>query len=119
VTLTEVVVASALLVISIAPLLKALTLAQVEDRAIERKSWSLLLAQRELEWIRARSLHSYDTCHRVSSKTLDAGYLCTATDDGDPALKTVAVSVGLDQDGDGVLSPREVEVTLSTRLARQ
>jgi hypothetical protein len=119
VTLTEVVVASTLLVISIAPLLKALTLAQVEDRAIERKSWSLLLAQRELEWLRARSLHAYDACYRVNSQALGDGYLCTATDDEDPALRTVAVSVGLDQDGDGVLSPREVEVTLSTRLARR
>jgi hypothetical protein len=119
VTLTEVVVASTLLVISIAPLLKALTLAQVEDRAIERKSWSLLLAQRELEWLRARSFHSYDACYRVRSKAVGEGYLCTATDDEDPDLKTVAVSVGLDQDGDGVLSPREVEVTLSTRLARR
>jgi prepilin-type N-terminal cleavage/methylation domain-containing protein len=119
VTLTEVIVASALLVISIAPLLKALTLAQVEDRAIERKSWSLLLAQRELEWIRARSLRSYDACCRVRSKAVGDGYLRTVTDDEDPDLKTVVVSVGLDQDGDGVLSPKEVEVTLSTRLARR
>jgi prepilin-type N-terminal cleavage/methylation domain-containing protein len=119
VTLTEVVVASALLAISIAPLLKALTLAQVEDRAIERKSWSLLLAQRELECIRARCLGHYDACYRVGSKVIGAGYLCTATDDEDPNLRTVAVAVGLDQNGDGILSPQEVEVTLSTRLARR
>jgi Tfp pilus assembly protein PilV len=119
VTLTEVVVASALLVISIAPLLKALTLAQVEDRAIERKSWSLLLAQRELEWIRARCIRHYDTSYCVSSKALRDGYLCTVTDDGDPSLRTLTVSVGLDQDGDGALSAKEVEITLSTRLARR
>ena len=111
--------ASALLVISIVPLLKALTLAQIEDRAIERKSWSLLLAQRELEYIRARCLRSYDACYRVRSRAVRDGYLCTVTDDEDPALKTVAVSVGLDRDGDGVLSPPEVEVTLGTRLARR
>lgn len=111
--------ASTLLVISIVPLLKALTLAQVEDRAIERKSWSLLLAQRELEWLRARSLRSYDACYRVNSKAIGEGYLCTTTDDEDRNLKTVAVSIGLDQDADGVLAPREVEVTLSTRLARR
>ncbi len=119
VTLTEVVVASALLVISIAPLLKALTLAQVEDRAIERKSWSLMLAQRELEWLRARCIRHYDACYRVSSKAIRDGYLCTVTDDEDPNLKTVAVSVGLDQNADGVLSTKEVEITLSTRLARR
>lgn len=119
VTLTEVVVASALLVISVVPLLRALTLAQVEDRAIERKSWSLLLAQRELECIRARCLRSYDTCYRVDSKALGDGYLCAVMDDEDPVLKAVAVSVGLDRDGDGILSPSEVEITLKTRLARR
>jgi prepilin-type N-terminal cleavage/methylation domain-containing protein len=118
VTLAEVIVASALLAIAIAPLLRALTAAQVEDRAIERKSWSLLLAQQELEWIRARCIHHYDACYRVSSKAIRDGYLCTVADDGHPNLRTVTVSVGLDQDNDGVLSPGEVEVNLSTRLAR-
>jgi prepilin-type N-terminal cleavage/methylation domain-containing protein len=118
VTLTEVVVASALLLIGIAPLLKALTMAQVEDRAIERKSWSLLLAQRELEWIRARCLRHYGECCRVSSKAVGDGYLCTVADDEHPRLRTVTVSVGLDQNSDGVLSAAEVEVNLSTRVAR-
>ena len=117
-TLTEVVVASALLLVCIAPLLKALTVAQIEDRAIERKSWSLMLAQRELEWIRARCLRHYEACYRVNSKVVGEGYLCTVTDDEDPALRTVTVSVGLDRNGDGVLSDGEVEVRLSTRLAR-
>jgi prepilin-type N-terminal cleavage/methylation domain-containing protein len=119
VTLTEVVVASALLLVCIAPLLRALTAAQVEDRAIERKSWSLMRAQREMEWIRARCLRHYDACYRASSRAVGDGYLCLVADDADPRLRTVAVSVGLDQDSDGVLSPQEVEVTLCTRLARQ
>ncbi len=118
VTLAEVIVASALLVIAITPLLRALTAAQVEDRAIERQSWSLLLAQQELECIRARCIRHYDTCYRVSSKPIRDGYLCTVADDGDSSLRTVTVSVGLDQNNDGVLSTDEVEVSLSTRLAR-
>jgi prepilin-type N-terminal cleavage/methylation domain-containing protein len=118
VTLTEVIVASALLALAVAPLLKALTAAQIEDRAIERTSWSLLLAQQELEGIRARCLGHYDTCYRVSSKPIRDGYLCTVADDVHPSLRTVTVSVGLDQDNDGVLSTDEVEVRLSTRLAR-
>jgi Tfp pilus assembly protein PilV len=118
VTLAEVIVASALLVIAIAPLLRALTAAGVEDRAIERRSWSLLLAQQELECIRARCLHHYDGCYRVDSRPIRDGYLCTVADDGDGHLRTVTVSVGLDQDNDSVLSMAEVEVSLSTRLAR-
>jgi hypothetical protein len=54
----------------------------------------------------------------VSSKPLKEGYLCTVTDDADPRLRTVTVSVGLDQNSDGVLAVDEVEVRLTTRLAR-
>lgn len=118
VTLAEVIVASALLVLSLVPLLKALTVAHAQDRAIERKSWSLMLAQRELECIRARCLRYYDTSYRVSSQPLPDGYLCTVADDRHPRLRTVTVSVGLDQNRDGVLAPEEVEVRLSTRLAK-
>ncbi len=118
VTLAEVIVASALLVIAIAPLLRALTAAHIEDRAIERQSWSLLLAQQELEYIRARCIRYYDRCYHVSSQPVRDGYLCTVADDGDPNLRTVTVSVGSDQNNDGVLATDEVEVSLSTRLAR-
>ncbi len=118
VTLTEVIVASALLVLSIGPLLKALTVAQAQDRALERKSWSLMLAQRELEYIRARCIRHYDACYRVESRALGEGYLCTVTDDRHPRLRTVTVSVGLDQNGNGILSKDEVDVCLATRLAK-
>lgn len=119
VTLTEAVVASALLLIGIAPLLRALATTHTMDRAIERKSWSLLLAQRELERIRAHCLYHYDESREVSSQVVQEGYLCTVTDDRDPSLKTVTVSIGLDQNADGVLSEDEVEVRLCTRVARR
>jgi len=118
VTLTEAIVASALLALAITPLLKALTMAQVEDRAIERKSWSLLLAQQELETIRAGCLRHYDASYSADSKAIRDGYLCMVVDDGHPNLRTVTVSVGLDQNNDSRLSAGEVEVSLSTRLAR-
>jgi len=119
VTLTEAVVASAVLLIGIVPLLKALAITHVMDRAIERKSWSLMLAQRELERIRAHCLYHYDESYRASSQVIRDGYLCTVTDDRDPALRTVTVSVGLDRNTDSVLSEEEVEVCLSTRVARR
>lgn len=119
VTLTEAVVASTLLVISMIPLLKALTATHGMDRAIERKSWSLLLAQQELERIRARSIYHYEESFRSSSQPLQDGYLCTVTDNEHPALRTVAVAVGFDRNGDGDLSAGEVEVRLCTSLARR
>jgi len=119
VTLTEVVVASALLLVAILPLLKALTAAHVMDRAIERKSWSLLLAERELERIRAGCDARYDQSFQASSVVMETGYLCTVFDDAHTQLRTITVSVGLDRDGDSVLSSEEVEVSLCTRMARR
>jgi len=45
--------------------------------------------------------------------------LCTVADDEDLRLRTMTISVGLDQNADGVLSADEVEVRLSTRVANQ
>ena len=119
VTLTEVVVASALLAIALVPLLKALGTAHVMDRAVERKSWSLMLAQQKLEEIRALSIYHYEDVHGANSEALRDGYLCTVTDDGNDALRTISVSVGFDADEDHVLSAQEIDVTLCTRLARR
>jgi Tfp pilus assembly protein PilV len=119
VTLTEAVVASTLLLVSIIPLLKVLTATHGMDRAIERKSWSLLLAQRELERLRAQSLYHYDESFEASSQALGDGFLCSVTDDGNPSLRTVAVAVGFDANHDGTLASGEVEVSLRTALARR
>jgi len=119
VTLTETLVASALLLVSIIPLLKALTVAQATDRVVERRSWSLMLAQSQLDRIRAQSIYDYDRSFSASSAALDGRYLCSVNDDRDPDLRTIAVSVGLDRDGDGVLASEEIEVRLCTSLARR
>jgi len=119
VTLTEVVVASALLLVSIIPLLKALTVAQATDRVVERRSWSLMLAQSELDRIRAQSIYDYDRSFNATSTALGNGYLCSVNDDQNPSLRTVRVSVGLDRDEDGTLSSEEIEVRLCTCLARR
>lgn len=119
VTLTEAVVASTLLLISIIPLLRAMTATHGMDRSIDRKSWSLLLAQQELEQVRARSIYHYDESLAAASRGLGGGFLCTITDDRHPTLRTVTVAVGLDRNGDGALAAGEIEVNLQTALARR
>lgn len=119
VTLIEAVVASTLLLVSIIPMLKVLTAMHGMDRAIDRKSWSLLLAQQELERLRARSLYHYDDSFACVSRSVGDGFLCTVTDNEHPSLRTVTVAVGFDRNGDGSLSPGEVEVSLATALARR
>jgi len=116
-TLTEVVVASSLLLIGIVPILKALTSAQVARRLIEQKTISLQLAQMKLDEIRARSIYHFGTSYAESSDSLQGDYLVTVTDDGDASLKTISVSVGYDNNGDGTLSSEEIKVTLTTLVA--
>jgi Tfp pilus assembly protein PilV len=125
-TLSEVVVASALLIIAIVPMLKALTTANLNTADIERKTHSLILAQAKLDEIKAKSVYHYDNSYTESSMPFDPPdelYLRNVTDvpDGsDPNnLRKVTVSVGYDHNSDSNLTPDEIEVTLSTLIARR
>ena len=121
-TITEVVVASALLLIAIVPILKALTSAHVSSTSIERKTRSLTLAQAKLDEIKARSIYDYTnsgSSFAENDTSLDGSYLCDVADDSGNPLKTITVSVGFDIDGDSALATDEIEVTLSTLIARR
>jgi Tfp pilus assembly protein PilV len=119
VTLTEVVVASTLLVVALVPILKALTLAQATGIVIERRTQSLVLAQGKLDEIRARSVYNYSTSYAQNPVSLGNSDLCTVSDNGDPSLKTISVSVGFDANTDGRLDPDEVMATLTTYVAKR
>jgi Tfp pilus assembly protein PilV len=121
-TLTEVIVASALLIIAMGPILNALTSAHVSSTSIEYKTRSLTLAQGKLDEIKARSIYDYTNggaSFAESNTSLDGSYLGNVTDDAVDPLKTITVSVGYDQNGDSTLASDEVEVTLTTYLARR
>ena len=119
VTLTGVVVASSLLVLAIVPILRALGTAHATTVTIERKTQSLARAQGKLAEIKARSIYHYDTSFSATAQSLGDAYLCNTTDDSASELRTVSVAVGYDRDGSGTLSAEEVEVTLTTYLARR
>jgi Tfp pilus assembly protein PilV len=118
-TLTEVVVASALLIAAMVPILKGLTAAHVGTINIERKSRSLVLAQAKLDEIKARSIYHYSSSFVEDNNSLDGLYLCNVADNAADPLRTITVSVGFDANGDGALGSGEIEVTLSTQLARR
>jgi len=119
-TLTEVVVASALLIIAMVPILKALTSAQVSEKIIERKTRSLILAQSKLEDIKARSIYNYDNSFTETNTPLDDSYLCTVIDSGlDSDLRQITVQVGYDLNNNNTLEAQEIHVTLDTLLARR
>ena len=121
-TLSEVIVASALLIIAIVPMLKALTTANLNTADIERKTHSLILAQAKLDEIKAKSVYHYADSYTESSEPFDAPdelYLRDVADDSDPNLREVTVSVGYDHNGDSTLADNEIEVTLATLIARR
>ncbi|MDH7598397.1 MAG: hypothetical protein QHH07_02010 [Sedimentisphaerales bacterium] len=121
ITIAEVVVASAIMLAAILPILHALTRAQATARLIEWKTHSLVLAQGRLEQIKASAAADYDQSFSQSGLVLDEGYVCTVVDTYGPGadIRTITVSVGYDRDADGSLDPDEPLVTLTGQIARR
>lgn len=119
-TLTEVVIASALLIIAIIPILKGLTSAHLTTAIIEHKTRSLTLAQAKLDEIKAGLVYNYNNPYAEANTSLDGPYLCKVVDAGQGTdLRTITVEVGYDVDGNGVLAPGEVDVGLVTLVAKR
>ena len=120
-TLTEVLVASALLMTALVPILKGLTSVHVHSIRIERKTRSLTLAQAKLDEIKALSIYNYDDNFNEVNSPLGSSYLCTvnAVAAGGPNLRSITVKVGHDTDGNNALGGGEVLVTLETLTARR
>ena len=99
-TLTEVVIATSLLVIAIIPILKALTSAHVTSAIIERKTNSLIFAQAKLDEIKARSIYNYSDTFGETNTSFEGLYLCNVEDSSVNAnLRQIKVSVGKDLNG--------------------
>ena len=118
-TLTEVVIASSLLIIAIVPILKAMTSAHVSSTNIERKTRCLALAQAKLDEIKARSIYSYSSSFTENDTSLEGSYLCDVTDDSADPLRAITVSVGYDLNNNNSLTTGEIQVTLATLIARR
>ena len=119
ISIVEVVVAAALLLLAVVPILKALTTGQVTARIADQTTQSLALAQSKMSDIQARADYSFTSSCDESGTSLKASYLCNVSDDEHATLKTVSVSVGYDQDGNGSLASDEVLVTLTTLIAKR
>jgi Tfp pilus assembly protein PilV len=119
-TLTEVIIASTLLILAMVPILKALTSAITTSTIVEHRTRSLALAEAKLDEIRARSIYNYADDFSEDDFFLDGRYLCNVTDSSHSAdVRRIVISVGHDTDGDGILKSGEIEVTLTTLLARR
>ena len=119
-TLTEVVVASTLVIIAMVPILRALTIAQVSNRIIEHRTNSLILAQAKLDEIKARSVYDYSSTFAETNSSIEGSYLCNVADSSVNAnLRQITVSVGEDLNGNSTLEADEIEITLTTLVAKR
>jgi len=119
-TLTEVVIASALLIIAMVPILKGLTNAHLGTVILERKTRSLVLAQGRLDEIKARSIYHYSQSFAESNLSLDGLYLCNVADEAAGSnLRKIIVSVGYDYNSNSILDSDEIEVTQATYIAKR
>ncbi len=119
-SIIEVALASALLIVAMVPILKSLTRANMLSSEVERKTQCLVLAQGKLDEIRARSIYNFDTSFTANNVVLSGSYRCNITDTTIATdLKQIVVSVGYDENGSGSLVGDKMEVTLTTCLARR
>jgi hypothetical protein len=97
-----------------------LTTAYATSAEIEQKSISLMYAQSKLDEIRIRSVYNYAGTFAATNASLGNSYLCNVADaSAGTDLRTITVSVGYDFSGDGILSNGEIQVILSTLVARR
>lgn len=109
-----------LLTLVMVPILKGLTSAHSLDIKIERRMRSLTLAEAKLEDIRGRSIYNYGLDFNDPSSSIDGEYLCRVVDAAAGVdLRSILVSVGYDENGNGTLEGGEVEVTLKTLIAKR
>ena len=119
-TLTEVVIASALLIVAMVPILKGMTSAYLSTTIIQRKTISLILSQARLDDIKARSVYNYSQSYAENNLSLDGSYLCSVADESAGSnLRKITVSVGFDLNDNNILDSDEIEVTQATYVAKR
>ena len=119
-TFVEVMASVLLLSGTIVPFIKYSADNFVISMEIERKVKSSLLAEVEMEKIKAVLYSSFGTDFTVWSSSLGNNYFASRTStDVSSTLKIVGVSVGYDTDKDGSLGADEITITLTTQYAER
>ncbi len=126
-TLTEVIVASSLLIMAMVPILKGLTSVHLTASLVEQRTKSLDYAQTILENIKARSVYDFTgNYNKVNEEVedvidgVDESYLYTSRAVAQsPNLKRMTVVTGYDKNDNGTLQTAEVLVTLDTLIAKR
>ena len=116
-SLIELLMASALLLIAVVPITDALWRGAALARDIQMRTKATLLAQQEMEAALALAADDFTRDPGKSSAPLGDGYLVTVTGVAVGLTKTISVQVGWDRDKSGSLGSTEVLVALKTIAA--
>jgi Tfp pilus assembly protein PilV len=120
ITLTEVVVASTLMLVAMIPMLKGLSNSHMVSAAVEQKTRALILAQAKMEELKARSINNYAVKFGENNTLLGDSYICTVSDSSvTPDIRTITVKVGFDDSGNNILGAGEIDIELSTMIAKR
>ena len=120
ITITEAIVASALMMTAMVPILKAITTSHIATTIVDHKSCSLMLAKAKIEDIRAKAIYNYGLSYSTDSSALSGAYFCRVADSTVSAnLRHISVSVGYDDNGNGAINDNEIRVTLETLIAKR
>ncbi len=120
-TLTELTLAMTILAISMIPIIRSITVSFQSSGRIEAMTHALAAAAGQLDKAKAMCVTDYpaDGALAVNCQSAGNGVLFTITDTTayiDDA-RTVTVTAGCDDDGNGTLSENEIDVTLKTIIA--
>ena len=119
-TLTEVVVASSLLAVAIIPMLKGMSNSHMVSAAVEQKTHALIMAQAKIQEIKARAINNYSANFGEKNTSMSGSFLCTVSDiPAGSNIRTITVSVGFNDDGNSILNSDEIDVELSTKIAKR
>ena len=78
------------------------------------------MAQAKIDEIKARSVNNYAETFDEINTSLSGSYLCSVSDtSGGVNIRTITVLVGYDDNGNNVLAVDEIDVELSTMIAKR
>ncbi len=91
------------------------------SRTTEQAATAILLAETEMEKVKAAWAHNYSIDPTAWSSVLGQGYLIarSVTNIGSGTRKRITLQVGYDQDGDNGLDTNEIILVLTTAYAQR
>lgn len=117
-TFTEVLVATAILAFAMVPILKAMAGVHMNSSKMEKKNKSLMIAQNQIEQLRARAIADFGSSWSAPNQSSGGGYLYSVSAGSGSSLRTVTVTAGFDENQNLLLDSTEVLASLRTLIAK-